>query len=341
VNSGHLHPFAKKLILQRKKQDSIPVWAKKIKSGKITALAQGITLIESNRTEDQDLALQLLSACNPESKHTVRIGITGPPGVGKSSFIESFGKVILNETKSKIAVLSIDPSSPVQGGSILGDKTRMQTLAVNERVFIRPTPSGGDAGGLHKRTRDCIQLCEYAGYNYIIIETVGVGQASFAVNDITDLTLLLIAPGGGDDLQGIKRGNTELADLMIVNKDDSGLEALVTSTQSQYQQAMNLYPGKKIKVMKSSAIHSKGISQIFYELKHMVEVNRKSRKWVSKRESQIQKAFFNKIGVTWLNELDKHKNNKQLMAVQAKVLTYPFKSDALSSAYISILKKII
>lgn len=341
MNSGHLNPFAKKLIRQYRKQDSIPVWAEKIKSGLAAALAQGITLIESNKAEDHVLAIQLLKACNAVAKHTIRIGITGPPGVGKSSFIESFGNVLLNETKSKIAVLSIDPSSPVQGGSILGDKTRMQTLAVNQRVFIRPTPSGGDPGGLHRRTWDCIQLCEFAGYDYIIIETVGVGQSSFAVNDITDLTVLLISPGGGDDLQGIKRGITELADLMIVNKNDSGLETLASTTQAQYQQAMQLNPDKKINVMKSSSIHSKGIQEVFNELSHMIEANKKSGSWTRKRKRQIHKSFLNKIGQTWSNELDKHKNNKRLMAIQAKVLSAPFESDALAKSYIAVLKKLI
>ncbi|MEO5581199.1 MAG: methylmalonyl Co-A mutase-associated GTPase MeaB [Saprospiraceae bacterium] len=341
MNNGHLNPIAKKLIQQHKKQDPIPVWARKIKSGLTAALAQGITLIESNKTEDHALAILLLNACSAVPKHTTRIGITGPPGVGKSSFIESFGNVILNETQSKIAVLSIDPSSPLQGGSILGDKTRMQTLAVNQRVFIRPTPSGGDPGGLHKRTRDCIQLCEFAGYNYIIIETVGVGQSSFAVNDITDFTVLLIAPGGGDDLQGIKRGITELADLMIVNKNDSGMEALASTTQTQYQQAMHLYPGKKINVMKSSSIHSQGIREVFHELRQAMEANKKSGSWSRKRRSQVHKSFLNKIGETWQNELAKHKNNKRLKAIEAKVISSPFKSDALAHSYISMLKRLI
>ena len=346
MKTNHINPIAKKIIDQTIPSISIMEWAKRIKSRNISALAQSITLIESSKKEDRLKARQLLKVCITDSKKTIRIGITGPPGVGKSSFIESFGTYILKETNLKIAVLSIDPVSPFQGGSILGDKTRMQHLAVNNRVYIRPTPatigaSGNDLGGIHLRTRESIQLCEYAGYEIIFVETVGIGQSAFSISDVTDFIFLLIPPGGGDELQGIKRGVTELADILIVNKDDSGLQSLAKTTQSQYQQSMQLFPEKKINVMRCSSLESKGIQEIYKRLIELKEASKKSKTWNQKRKSQINRALKNKVENAWMEELVFRRKLKSLKALESKALKYQHNLDELVDRYVRSLKRTI
>jgi len=196
--------------------------AEKILTGDRRALARGITLIESDNPEHRDEALALLKAVVPQTGNSIRLGITGVPGVGKSTFIETFGAHIINQGH-RIAVLAIDPTSPKTGGSILGDKTRMEELSRNPNAFIRPSPSGGMLGGIARKTYDTLLLCEAAGFDVVIIETVGVGQSETTVNNLVDMFMLLLAPGGGDDLQGIKRGIMEMADILVVNKADGDL----------------------------------------------------------------------------------------------------------------------
>lgn len=338
MNTGHIHPSAKKLIRKNAIHLPIGVWAKQIQSGDITALARAITLVESKNNEDRQAASKLLGMCNRNFRGTVRIGITGPPGVGKSSFIEALGKILLNETQSKIAVLSIDPSSPLQGGSILGDKTRMQALAQDARVFIRPTPAGSDDRGIHLNTRDSIQLCEYAGYEYILVETVGVGQSSFSIHDVTDLTILLIPPGGGDELQGIKRGVTELADLIIVNKDDSGMEAQAKWTQGQYQQAMQMYPDRKVSVLRCSSTMNKGLKEIDDAIHQLIASKKKHRNKI--RQNQTLKAFHHKIEATWINEWKNKMTSKSLINIESSVLKHPSLLHEKVIPYITALKKL-
>lgn len=183
-----------------------------LKSGNRRALAKSITLIESSLSSDRKKAEELLSLLGDQNRNTIRIGITGVPGAGKSTFIESFGLHAIEKGK-KVAVLAIDPTSPLSGGSILGDKTRMPYLAMNENAFIRPSPSSGTLGGVSRKTRETILICEAAGFDVILVETVGVGQSEVAVSEITDFFLLLLIAGAGDELQGIKKGIMEMADL--------------------------------------------------------------------------------------------------------------------------------
>ena len=212
--------------------------AEQILSGDRRALAKAITLVESTRADHGDQAVALLEALMPHTGQSIRIGVSGAPGVGKSTFIESLGNY-LTEQGHRVAVLAVDPTSAVSGGSILGDKTRMETLSVNPKAFVRPSPAGKTLGGVTRRTRESLLLCEAAGYDVIIVETVGVGQSETAVSDMTDMFLLLLSPGGGDDLQGVKRGIMELADLVLVNKADGDQANLASQTVSDYRAALH------------------------------------------------------------------------------------------------------
>lgn len=234
-------------------------------------LAKAITLIESARVEDQIEARALLSEIMPKTGTSMRVGITGTPGVGKSTFIEALGLHIISQGL-KVAVLAVDPSSTVTGGSILGDKTRMQKLSENERAFIRPSPSSGALGGVARRTREAMLICEAAGYDVMIVETVGVGQSETEVAGMVDLFLLLLAPAGGDELQGIKKGIVELADLIIVNKADGELLTAAKRAQAEYHGALNLVApaeGEGRQILLASALEGRGIAEVWQALQSM------------------------------------------------------------------------
>jgi len=215
-----------------------------LRSGELRALARAITLIESTRESDRRAAEQLLREAMPHTGQAIRIGISGAPGVGKSTFIEAFGAHALAQG-ARVAVLAVDPSSARGidgggGGAILGDKTRMEKLASDRRAFIRPSPAGGAQGGVARRTRESVLLCEAAGFDTVIVETVGVGQSETQVAALTDIFLLLLSPAGGDDLQGIKRGVMELADIVVVNKADGDLAAAAGRAAADIRHALNL-----------------------------------------------------------------------------------------------------
>ncbi|MEI6575782.1 MAG: methylmalonyl Co-A mutase-associated GTPase MeaB [Bacteroidota bacterium] len=237
-----------------------------IRSGNRAILGQAITLIESTLHKHQLMAQDLVAACLPLSGKSLRIGITGVPGVGKSTFIEVFGKYLTSKAH-KVAVLAIDPSSQRSKGSILGDKTRMETLSVDANAFIRPSPSAGSLGGVARKTQETLILCEAAGFDIVIIETVGVGQSETAVHNMVDFFLLLMLPGAGDELQGIKRGIMEMADALIINKADGDQKVLASLAQSQYQHALHLFPpppsGWLPVVMTCSAQYGIGISEVW------------------------------------------------------------------------------
>ncbi len=243
------------------------------------ALARAITLVESTRADHHRQAEDLIDELLPHTGGAIRIGITGPPGVGKSTFIDAFGQRVVDEGR-RLAVLAVDPSSSAGRGSILGDKTRMTSLAGRSDVFIRPSPSGGALGGIGRRTRDAIALCEAAGYDLILVETVGVGQSETTVATVTDLFLLLVAPGGGDDLQGIKRGVMELADLVVVNKADGSLADLAEATAGHYRLALHLVRPKhadaETPVLTCSATTGTGLDEVWQglqDLRHRLDAS--------------------------------------------------------------------
>ena len=240
--------------------------------GDRAVLAQAITLIESSRAADRELAEQILEDCLPHSGNSIRVGITGVPGAGKSSVIERLGAYLTgerggSEPGQKVAVLAIDPSSQISGGSILGDKTRMQSLASSEMAFIRPSPSRGSLGGVAQRTREAMLLCEAAGYNYILVETVGVGQSETAVHEMVDFFLLITLTGAGDELQGMKRGVMEQADLVAINKADGANLAAAERARNEAENALHYFPrpanGWTPRAITCSAQTGKGIAELW------------------------------------------------------------------------------
>ena len=233
-----------------------------ILGGDRVALARAITLIESSRPDHQERARELLEACLPHAGRSVRLGITGVPGVGKSTFVEVLGMHVIQERGEKVAVLAIDPSSPVTGGSILADKTRMPRLSTHENAFVRPSPSRGYAGGVGAKTREAIVLCEAAGFQNVFVETIGVGQSEVAVASMVDFFLLLMLAGAGDELQGIKRGVLELADLVAFNKADGDGRAQAEAARAQLERALAFFPAQA-PVVTCSALTGAGIAQIW------------------------------------------------------------------------------
>ena len=261
--------------------------SQKILKGNITALGKGITLIESTLKEDQEKAQNLLSECLPKSGNSIRIGITGVPGVGKSTFIETFGKLLTRQQK-KVAVLAIDPTSERTKGSILGDKSRMLSLSTEKNTFIRPSPSGGTLGGVANKTRESIILCEAAGFEIILIETVGVGQSETTVNNLVDFFLLLMLAGAGDELQGIKRGIMEIADSLVITKADGDNIKNAKIAAAEYKRALHLFPpmenGWIPQVRTCSALENKGITEIL-EIINQFNSQMLSNKWKTKNRA--------------------------------------------------------
>ena len=261
-----------------------------IKSGNRAILSKSITLIESANSQHQKIAEELIEMCLPSSGNSIRIGITGVPGVGKSTFIEALGSYLIDNKNKKVAVLAIDPSSQKSGGSILGDKTRMNTLSVNENAFIRPSPSSGTLGGVAKATRESIILCEAAGFDTILIETVGVGQSEIEVKSMVDFFLLLMLAGAGDELQGIKRGIMEISDGIFVNKaDGENIERAKLAVQ-EYKNAIHLFPPNNNKwipkVDTCSAIENKNIDCIWSSIESFKNLTSENGSFIENRKQQ-------------------------------------------------------
>ncbi|MGE4219940.1 MAG: methylmalonyl Co-A mutase-associated GTPase MeaB [Alphaproteobacteria bacterium] len=238
--------------------------AEAVVAGDRRALARAITLVESSRAEHRDRAAALLAALLPQTGRSVRIGISGVPGVGKSSFVERFGLHAIGQGH-RVAVLAVDPTSRVSGGSILGDKTRMEALGRHRDAFIRPSPAGRTLGGVARRTREALLVCEAAGFDVVLVETVGVGQSETAVAEMTDLFLLLLLPGGGDELQGLKKGIVEIADIVLVNKADGDLTAAARHSAADYRNAIHMlrraHPDWRVPVRTCSALTGEGIAE--------------------------------------------------------------------------------
>tara|TARA_Y100000591_G_scaffold142539_1_gene122472 strand:- start:1343 stop:2362 length:1020 start_codon:yes stop_codon:yes gene_type:complete len=276
-----------------------------IKNGDSRILSRTITLIESSNLNDRKLVYKALGNIPKTKNKSLRIGITGSPGVGKSTFIESFGKH-LGLMGIKVAVLAIDPSSNLTGGSILGDKTRMDELSNFPNVFIRPTPSKGELGGVAEQSYETILLCEKAGYEIIIIETVGVGQSETHVKELVDFFLLLMLAGAGDELQGIKRGIMELADAIAITKADSGNEKKAKNAKLNYQNALHLFPKNKNnwipKVLACSSIENKGIDEIWKTIEEFQQKNEENGWLIENRNKQNLFWFYEKLNQLIKNE---------------------------------------
>lgn len=267
-----------------------------IEQGNQHLLAKAITLVESNLESHKELATQVIHQVLPKTGNSIRIGITGVPGVGKSTFIESFGKMLTNQG-IKTAVLAVDPSSNITKGSILGDKTRMHQLSVDPLAFVRPSPSSGSLGGVANATRESILLCEAAGYEVILVETVGVGQSEYLVKEMVDFFLLLMLSGAGDEIQGIKRGIMEMADALIVNKADGENKIMSRKAAQAYRNALHLFPARADdwtpKAGTCSAIENSGIDTVWETIRTFKEHQEKNE-WFEKRRRQQSK--------TWLSD---------------------------------------
>jgi LAO/AO transport system kinase len=289
-------------------------------AGRRSILGQAITLIESSRPADAELAQDLLEACLPHTGNSVRAGITGVPGVGKSSVIEMLGTHLTRERGENVAVLAIDPSSQVSHGSILGDKTRMATLANDERAFIRPSPTGGSLGGVSRRTRETMLLCEAAGYRNIIVETVGVGQSETTVRSMVDFFLLLMLAGAGDELQGMKRGIMEMTDLIAINKADGENKRPAEIARREYEGALHLFPtpdtGWQTRVVTCSAMTRDGIPQLWDVVLEHDRVSKQNGWFEQARRGQVK---------SWMYEMIEHNLIEQFRsnpAVRQKLPEY-------------------
>lgn len=289
---GSLNPNA--IALRKKKRNSKPdamLLFQGICSENRTALSQAITLVESQNEEHRAQAAELISLCNGAAKPSIRLGITGVPGVGKSTFIEAFGLHLTRQGK-KVAVLAIDPSSPISGGSILGDKTRMEQLTQEPLAFIRPSAAGKSLGGVAQATRETLSICEAYGFDYILIETVGVGQSETAVRQMVDGFILLQLAGAGDELQGIKRGIMEMADFVILNKADGFQLPLIKQAVANYKRALHYFPAKesdwKVEVMSCSSLLFEGFDAIHASILKFEEQLKSNGFWQTQRKKQDQ-----------------------------------------------------
>jgi LAO/AO transport system kinase len=282
------------------------VLAQAVLDGDRRALARAITLVESTRRDHRDEARALLEELMPHTGGSIRVGISGSPGVGKSTFIEALGNHLVDEGH-RVAVLTVDPSSAISGGSILGDKTRMETLSRRPEAYIRPSPSGNTLGGVTRRSRETLLLCEAARFDVIIVETVGVGQSETKVADMTDMFVLLLLPGGGDQLQGIKRGIMELADLILINKADGDTEALAAQSAIEYRNALQLLrprsPDWKVEVQTCSARDNIGVADAWAVIKRHQDTLQSSGELASRRAEQARSWLWSEVKDSLLADL--------------------------------------
>jgi LAO/AO transport system kinase len=307
----------------RKKQPSTEELIGGILNGNMTALSRAITLVESTNVSHLEKATQIINACLPHANQSVRIGITGVPGVGKSTFIEAFGKFLTGLGK-KVAVLAVDPSSSISHGSILGDKTRMEELVKDEKAYIRPSASGETLGGVARKTRETITLCEAAGYDVIIIETVGVGQSETAVHSMVDFFLLLKISGAGDELQGIKRGIMEMADAIVINKADGDMIRKANLAKVEFGRALHLFPAKKSGWIPTaatcSAITQEGIPEVWETISKFVALTKGNHYFFEKRKEQNQYWLLETINEQLKSHFYNDSKIKSLLEINKKAV---------------------
>ncbi|MCW5943788.1 MAG: methylmalonyl Co-A mutase-associated GTPase MeaB [Fimbriimonadaceae bacterium] len=284
-----------RFVARRPRERSPEMLGEGVFAGDPVALSMAITLIESSRTEDQEPAQRLLDLCAARAGKAVRVGITGVPGVGKSTFIETLGLRLLVAQSRKLAVLAVDPTSQVSGGSILGDKSRMAGLAAHPRSFIRPSPAGKTLGGVTRRTRETMLLCEAAGFDLVFVETVGVGQSELAVHGMVDCFLLLTLAGGGDELQGIKRGVMEMADLIAVTKADGDNVRAAELARQRYENAVHLFgatpSGWHAPTLLCSAVTGEGVDDVWSTVERFV-AHERSTGFFERRRNEQRRAWF-------------------------------------------------
>lgn len=304
VTSAKYYPKENLRRVPLRKKMSVEEYVEGVKKGDRMILAQAITLIESNAPRDFDKAQRVLQALLPRTGHSLRIGITGVPGAGKSTFIEAFGQLLCRQGY-KVAVLAVDPTSSITGGSILGDKTRMQKLSREPNCFIRPSPSGGTLGGVARKSRETMMLCEAAGCDVILVETVGVGQSETTVRSMVDFFMLVVLTGAGDDLQGIKKGIMELADAIVVNKADGDNLERAKVTQGEYERMVEFIrpatEGWKTHAYRCSALKKTGLLELWAVMREFEKVTKQSGAFENRRQRQI---------IAWVKTMiDEHLHN--------------------------------
>ena len=304
VTSAKYYPKENLRRIPLRKKMSVEEYVEGVKKGDRMILAKAITLIESNAPKDFDKAQRVLQALLPRTGHSLRIGITGVPGAGKSTFIEAFGQLLCQQGY-KVAVLAVDPTSSITGGSILGDKTRMQKLSREPNCFIRPSPSGGTLGGVARKSRETMMLCEAAGCDVILVETVGVGQSETTVRSMVDFFMLVVLTGAGDDLQGIKKGIMELADAIVVNKADGDNLERAKVTQGEYERMVEFIrpatEGWKTHAYRCSALQKTRLLELWAVMREFEKVTKKSGAFENRRQRQI---------IDWVKTMiDEHLHN--------------------------------
>lgn len=320
LNHSYIQALKKKKVLQEPE-----FYVNGILQGNRSILSQAITLVESSLENHQIVAQQVIMNCLPYATKSLRLGITGVPGVGKSTFIEAFGK-FLTDSGHKVAILAIDPSSQRSKGSILGDKTRMEELATDPNAFIRPSPSAGSLGGVARKTRESALLCEAAGFDIILIETVGVGQSETAVHAMTDFFLLLMLSGAGDELQGIKRGIMEMADAILINKADGDNKLRASLARMEYENALHLFPptdsGWKPQVGLCSARDKSGIAEAWAIIQDYCAFTKANGFFALKRRQQLQDALRETINYQIINKFYTNPKLAELLkAYEEKMLS--------------------
>lgn len=329
-----VNPYRK--VKVKKRAYTVDEYVEGILKGDRVLLSQAVTLVESARADHQEMAQAIIEKCLPHTGHSIRVGITGVPGAGKSSSIEAFGMHLIG-TGKKLAVLAIDPSSERSKGSILGDKTRMEQLAVHPNAFIRPSPSAGSLGGVARKTRETIVLCEAAGFDTIFVETVGVGQSETAVHSMVDFFLLIQITGGGDELQGIKRGIMEMADGIVINKADGDNIPKAQVTQTQYRNALHLFPlsesGWKPPVLTYSAKTGNGVAAVMDMVYEYMAFTKQNNYFNHKRALQARYWMYESINEQLRNHFYHNKHIQALLEKkEAQVLNDEISSFAAAQA---------
>ncbi|MFR9166982.1 MAG: methylmalonyl Co-A mutase-associated GTPase MeaB [Dysgonomonas sp.] len=338
-----VNPYLTDFKKYKRRTYSVSEYVDGILKGNISILSQAVTLVESSKIEHQQVAQEVIEKCIPHSGNSIRIGITGVPGAGKSTSIDSFGMYLLKQNY-KLAVLAIDPSSEISKGSILGDKTRMERLSVADNAFIRPSPSAGSLGGVARKTRETIILCEAAGFDRIFIETVGVGQSETAVHSMVDFFLLIQLAGTGDELQGIKRGIMEMADGIIINKADGNNIPKAQLAQNHFQNALQLFPmpesGWRPKVLTYSGYYETGIKEVWDMIDEYIDFVKKNGYFQHRRNEQAKYWMYETINDKLKQDFYSNKNvEKELTICEKEVLNSKISPFAAAAKVFDIYSK--